>query len=147
MSLKSAHETSRGRGRSIAHARCRSGRAPATSRRTRSDRKIASSTEWVTKITVSPVRCPDLQQLVLQLLARHRVERAERLVHQQELGIVGEHARDRDALLHAARELVRIGVGEALQADQLENASTVSRTSRRGAPARRRPEGDVLGAR
>ena len=61
---------------------------------------------------------PDLQELALQLLARERVERAERLVHQQDVGIVGEHARDRDALLHAARQLARVAVGEALEPDQ-----------------------------
>ena len=38
---------------------------------TRSASSTASSTECVTNMTVTPVRCPDLQQLVLQLLARH----------------------------------------------------------------------------
>ena len=87
---------------------------------TRSARKIASSTECVTNTTVSFGALPDLQQLVLQALARHGVERAERLVHQHQLGVVGQHAGDRHALLHAAGELVRIGVGELLQADQLD---------------------------
>ena len=59
---------------------------------------------------------PQVQQLVLQALARHRVERAERLVHQHHLRVVGQHAGDGDALLHAAGKLVRIGVGEVLQA-------------------------------
>ena len=77
---------------------------------------------------------PDVEQLVLQALARHRVERAERLVHQHHLGVVGEHAGDRDALLHAAGQLVRIGVGEALQPDQIDEASTVSLTSLVGRP-------------
>ena len=48
----------------------------------------------------------DLQQLALQRLARLRIERAERLVHQQHLGIDGERAGDADALLHAAGELI-----------------------------------------
>jgi len=57
----------------------------------------------------------------------HGVERAERLVHQHDLGVVGEHAGNRDALLHAAGQLMRIGVGETLQADQLdETIGTVS---------------------
>ena len=60
---------------------------------------------------------PDLQQFVLELLARQRVECAERLVHQQDAGIVGEHAGNCDALLHPARQLVRVAVGEALKAD------------------------------
>ena len=52
--------------------------------------------------------------------ARLRVERAERLVHQQDARLIGERAHDRHALLHAARQLMRIGVGEFLQADQLQ---------------------------
>src|SRR6185312_1831442 len=37
---------------------------------------------------------PDPEQLEVHLLARQRIERAERLVHQHELGIVDERARD-----------------------------------------------------
>ena len=53
---------------------------------------------------------PDPAQLVLQDAPRLRIERAERLVHQQHLGLAGERLGDRDALLHAARELARIAV-------------------------------------
>ena len=96
--------TSRGRGRSIAMSfSMRPG--PAVITTTRSASSVASSTECVTKIDRHAGARPDLQQLVLQLLARERVERAERLVHQQDVGLVREHARDRDALLHAARKL------------------------------------------
>ena len=49
----------------------------------------------------------DVQQLALQGLARLRIERAERLVHQQHFRIDCQCARYADALLHAARELVR----------------------------------------
>ena len=87
---------------------------------TRSARKIASSIECVTKITVSPVRDQISDQFVLQPFARHRVERAERLVHQHDFGIIGEHPGDRHALLHAAGKLVRIDVGKILQADKLD---------------------------
>jgi hypothetical protein len=59
---------------------------------------------------------PDRQQLALELLSGERIERAERLVHQQDAGIVGEHARNGDALLHAAGELVRVAIGGALEA-------------------------------
>jgi hypothetical protein len=44
------------------------------------------------------------------------VERAERLVEQQDLGIVGERARDGRALLHAAGEHLRIVMLEAFEA-------------------------------
>ena len=47
-----------------------------------------------------------LPELVLQLAADQRIERAERLVHQNDLRVGGERAGQSDALLHAARELV-----------------------------------------
>src|SRR5215469_7242772 len=43
---------------------------------------------------------PHRMQLLLHLLARQRVERAEGLVHQQHLGIVDEGAHNGEALLH-----------------------------------------------
>ena len=46
-----------------------------------------------------PVQARDL---VLHLIAEIPVERAERLVHQQELGIEDERARERHALLLAS---------------------------------------------
>ena len=61
----------------------------------------------------------DALELHVHLVARHRVERPERLVHQQDLGVVAQRARDRDALAHAARELARQRLLEALQADEL----------------------------
>src|SRR5215470_14086763 len=62
---------------------------------------------------------PDAEQLVLHQAAGLRIERAERLVHEQDRRIEGERARDRGALLHAARELGWIAVLEALEADEL----------------------------
>ena len=57
------------------------------------------------------------QHLVLQALPRHRIERAERLVHQQRLRLLRQAARDLQALLHAARHLRRIFFGMIGQAD------------------------------
>src|SRR5258707_13015171 len=48
------------------------------------------------------------------------VECGERLVHQQYLRFVGEHARDLDALLHAAGQLGWMLVLLAGEPDQLE---------------------------
>src|SRR6266511_142550 len=45
---------------------------------------------------------PDAQELEIHLFARQCVEGAERLIHQNDLGIVHECARDGGALLHAA---------------------------------------------
>ncbi len=60
---------------------------------------------------------PQRHQLLLHLAAGERVERRERLVHQQHRRLHGERARDRDALLHAAREHVRIDVLELAEID------------------------------
>ena len=67
------------------------------------------------------------EELHLQPLARDRVDRAERLVHEQDRGIGGQRPSHADALALAAGELVRVAV-------------TV-RARRRGRPARaaRRP--------
>src|ERR1700730_15672648 len=46
---------------------------------------------------------PDLEQLLLHELARLGIERGERLVHEQDLGVGGERAGQVTALLHAAR--------------------------------------------
>ena len=62
------------------------------------------------------------------------VELAERLVEQQQRGIVDERARQRGALRHAARKLMRIGVGEGAQA---RPARARRRRGRAAARARR----------
>ena len=63
---------------------------------------------------------PQHQQLVLHALAGQRVERGERFVHQQDVGLHRHAARNRHPLLHAARQRVRIGVGELGQVDLLD---------------------------
>jgi hypothetical protein len=50
---------------------------------------------------------PDLQQHFLHQHPGLRVERAERLVHQQHRWAIDQRSRDRDALQHAAGELGR----------------------------------------
>ena len=64
---------------------------------------------------------PQRQQVVVEPVARDLVERRERLVHQQDLRLRHQRARDRDAHLHAAGELARIGLLEALEADQRQH--------------------------
>ena len=68
-------------------------------------------------------RRPDAQQLVLHLDARQLVERAERLVHQQDLRIERERAGDGDALLHAAGQLGRILGAGARETDERSRSS------------------------
>ena len=55
---------------------------------------------------------PQLFEIDAHLLARERIERAERLVHQQQRRIVDQRAHDRGALAHAAGELARPAVVE-----------------------------------
>src|SRR2546428_6245053 len=62
----------------------------------------------------------DAEQLVLQDFARQGVERAEGLVHKQDVRLDGERTREAGALLHAARKLVRVRAFEATQADHLD---------------------------
>src|SRR5262249_20220370 len=49
---------------------------------------------------------PDLLEVENQLVASERIERAERLVHQQLAGIVDERATQRNALAHTAGEVM-----------------------------------------
>ena len=66
---------------------------------------------------------PDAQELALQHVAGDRVERRERLVHQQEARLVGagrrgQRPRERHPLPHAARQLVRPLAALAVEPDQ-----------------------------
>ena len=58
---------------------------------------------------------PQPQHLVAHQQPRLRVERAERLVEQDEARLQHQGAGDADALAHAAGKLRRIGAGEVLQ--------------------------------
>ncbi len=64
----------------------------------------------------------DAEQVVLRLAADDRVERAERLVHQQHVRLRGQRAGDPDALLLAARQFVRKlrGVEARVELEQFE---------------------------
>ena len=86
------------------------------------DRNTASGIEWVTNTTVFCGLIPQPQQLLVEMIADDLVERAERLVHQQQLRIEGERARDRHALLHAAGQLPGKFPLEAGELDQREIA-------------------------
>ena len=79
---------------------------------------MASSWSWVTKTVVTWRLVVQASQPDAQLLADARVERAERLVEQQHLGLDRERPGERHALPLAARELGRVAVGEVLDLDQ-----------------------------
>ena len=78
----------------------------------------------------------DAPDLLAQLHAHLCVERRERLVEEQHARLDRERARERDALLHAAGELMRIAVARVPEADELEQLAR--RASRRSALSRPR---------
>ena len=80
----------------------------------------------------------DRADLLAHLRAQARVEAAEGLVEQHELGRGGQGARERDALLLAAGQLAGHPRPEALQADELEQLGHP-----RAVPAAAQPVGDV----
>ena len=75
----------------------------------------------------------DALELELHLAAQLEVERAERLVEQQQRGPVHQRPGQRDPLLLAAGELRGLAVGEVAELDQVEAVGD--------------PAGDVVGAR
>ena len=87
---------------------------------------------------------PQLEQLVLHQLARLHVERGERLVHQQDLRIEDQHLRERHALAHAARELVRIAVARSRRGRRARaSRAPAPRASAARRAAELEPGGDV----
>ena len=85
---------------------------------TSSARKTASSMEWVTNRMVLPVAAWMRASSPCSDLARDRVERGERLVHQQDVGLDRERPRQRHPLALTAGQLMGITAGIAGQSDQ-----------------------------
>ena len=73
----------------------------------------ASSRSWLTKTMVFLSFFCRSRSSSCSLSRISGIERRERLVHQQDVGVGGEGAGEADALLHAAGQLVRIFVGPA----------------------------------
>ena len=108
---------------------------------TRSASIAASSSAWVISSTVAPVLPPQPQDFVAHEEARLRIERAERLVEQNEARLQHQRARDADALAHAAGQLRRIGAGEILQAHEGERVvDAPAQLAPRRRRCRRRPK-------
>ncbi len=70
------------------------------------------------------------RHLVLQVLPGHGVERAERLVHQQHVRLLGQAAGDLQALLHAAGQLQRKRIMPVAESDLLQQPGDDGRTLR-----------------
>ena len=69
------------------------------------ERYTASGMECVTKPMVLPVRDPEFQKLLVEMVADDLVQCTEGLIHQQDIGIKGQRAGNGGALLHATGEL------------------------------------------
>ena len=89
-------------------------------------------------------RLPDVEQELLHGEPGLRVERAERLVHQQRARVHDQDAGDADALAHAARQLRRQGIGERLEPDQLHHVAGLVLVGRARQALHARPERDVV---
>src|SRR3989442_5535147 len=61
---------------------------------------------------------PKTEHFVLHAHAGEGIQRAERLVQEEDLGMVNQRPGQSHALGHAARQMVGVGVGEGFQADQ-----------------------------
>ena len=90
------------------------------------------------------VGAPQIEQQIAHDLARLRVKRAERLVHQQNLRIADQHLHQPDALPLPAREHVRITVAEAAQADARQPLHGALARLRLGGAGGLEPDRDIL---
>ncbi len=86
----------------------------------------------------------DVGELDLRFLAQLLVERAERLVEEQQLRLLGQAARQRDALLLAAGELVRLALGVGAELHQLQHRLDARRDLVLGQAVAAQAEGDVV---
>ena len=106
---------------------------PPRSPSTRSASASPASTSWEMSTRVAPAAAG---RSAARPRPRRRVEVGERLVEQQQLGLVQHGAADRHALDHAARERAHRLVGAARQPDRVEHAPPTARRARRRAAAR-----------
>ena len=67
-----------------------------------------------------PPLLPEVEEVGAQGLGGQHVERRERLVHQQDFRLHDQRAGEADALPHTARQLLRIGGLEAIEADRVD---------------------------
>src|SRR5450755_157561 len=89
-------------------------------------------------------RSPDPQQFIAHGHAGLFVERGERLVHQQYRRILHQAARDRDPLLHAAGQFMRMTFAEAVETHELQGFFRLDAALFSGNAAQRQRKFDVL---
>src|SRR5262249_4292111 len=83
------------------------------------------------------------EEVLLQLLARLRVERAEGLVHEDENGVAHERARDADPLLHAAGQFMGKMLGKGAKPHQFDEMAGEGAARGRAPPAHLEREPDA----
>jgi hypothetical protein len=86
----------------------------------------------------------DRADLLAQLQADLGVQRGQRLVQQQQPGLDGQRPGQRDPLLLAAGQLVRVPPGLRGQADQLQQLTRALAPAARPDLAHPQPEGHVI---
>ncbi len=89
----------------------------------------------------------EFQQFVLQPGADQRIERRERLVHQQDRRAGGKGAGETDALLHAARKLLDLAAGPFGQIDEFQLLVDALLALRVRHAGQFQPEADIVGNR
>ena len=67
-----------------------------------------------------PAFGPEIEEVGAQSLRRQYIERRERLVHEQDVRMHDQRARESHPLAHAARQLARIGGLEAVETDEID---------------------------
>ena len=87
---------------------------------------------------------PEIEQIGAQRLGGQHVERREGLVHQQQRRVHDDRSRQPDALPHPARQFLRVGVLEAVQADQVDRGERAAAALLRGHALRLQPQFDIL---
>src|SRR5450830_341083 len=87
---------------------------------------------------------PDAQQLILEVAARERVERAERLVHQHNRRIQRQHTGDCHALTHAAGQVFGKTAAEVDQTELIQQLRHAGLDFGLGNTFDFQTEGDVL---
>ena len=93
--------------------------------------KPTSSMSWVTNSTVTRSLCHNTRNDIFEIGASLRIDRGEWLVHQQNMRFIGDGAGNRDALLHAAGELPRIG---AVHIGEIDGSERIAHQDLRAAP-------------
>ena len=86
----------------------------------------------------------EADQQVLHFATDQWIQRAEGLVHQQDLGFRRQPPSQAHPLLHAARQLIRIGVRPSTQTDQLQRFLGAATPLGVVDPLHLQPVGDVL---